>query len=135
MQEVTSTPAGPLLSPDVVRYVVPALLGLVGGLVGSLVGPLVQWAVEKRRRRMEYRRAQIEAWRDWLGRVTFGGVMDLKRTSMYRRMRPHLSAETREQLEAEVPGETLGERQNVVYGRMRLLDDELARLEQRWGLL
>jgi hypothetical protein len=42
--------------PILLQYVVPAVLGLVAGVVGSLVAPWVQWAVETRRNRQNYRR-------------------------------------------------------------------------------
>jgi hypothetical protein len=55
----------------IVQYVAPVLLGLMGRVVGSLVAPWVQWAIEKRRSRINHRRELVKTWREDVERFTW----------------------------------------------------------------
>jgi hypothetical protein len=121
------------LWPILLQYVVPAVLGLVAGVVGSLFGPLVQWAVEKRRGRMDYRKALIKQWRNDFEVFDYDSHR-LGDSATYSSLRPHLRTAVRDAIEkprtAYVPNEGRG---GSVKKQMLL--DEIARLEKKWGLV
>jgi hypothetical protein len=121
------------LWPILLQYVVPAVLGLVAGVVGSLFGPLVQWAVEKRRGRMDYRTALIKQWRNDFEVFDYDSHR-LGDSAIYSSVRPHLRTAVRDAIEkprtAYVPNEGRG---GSVKKQMLL--DEIARLEKKWGLV
>lgn len=121
------------LWPILLQYVVPAVLGLVAGVVGSLFGPLVQWAVEKRRGRMDYRKALIKQWRNDFEVFDYDSHR-LGDSATYSSLRPHLRTAVRDAIEkprtAYVPNEG---RDGSVKKQMLL--DEIARLEKKWGLV
>jgi hypothetical protein len=121
------------LWPILLQYVVPAVLGLVAGVVGSLFGPLVQWAVEKRRGRMDYRKALIKQWRNDFEVFDYDSHR-LGDSATYSSLRPHLRTAVRDAIEkprtAYVPNEGRG---GCVKKQMLL--DEIARLEKKWVLV
>jgi hypothetical protein len=121
------------LWPILLQYVVPAVLGLVAGVVGSLFGPLVQWAVEKRRGRMDYRKALIKQWRNDFEVFDYDSHR-LGDSATYSSLRPHLRTAVRDAIEkprtAYVPNEGHG---GSVKKQMLL--DEIARLEKKWVLV
>ncbi len=115
-------------------WITSAFLGLIGGVVGSLVAPWVQWAIEKRRSKFEYRRSLIEKWRaeidafDWVNE-NFGN------SSIYAGMRPHMQAQVIEKFEAQrtifvAPDDGRGENLPKQWA-----SDEVARIEKEWDLL
>jgi hypothetical protein len=49
---------------DVLLQALPgAIGGLVTGAIASLIAPWVQWAIEKRRSKLNYRQELIRKWR------------------------------------------------------------------------
>ena len=114
-----------------VQYVVPALLGLIGGVIGSLVAPWVQWAIEKRRSRMDNRRQLIETWREEVENFSWTEG-DFRLTATYSAIKPHLRDEVRESIQAGEPLTTEDGRE--VWHKQMLLD-EAARTEKEWGLV
>lgn len=100
-----------------------AVIGIVGGAVGSFVAPWANWGVEQRRERLAHRRTLVREWR--------AGVAEFSRSlsdhlappderaylehEWYLSLRPHL----RDEPTGWNP-DTLGE--------------EIARIEQGWGL-
>jgi hypothetical protein len=119
--------------PILLKYVLPSVLGFLAGVVGSLFGPLVQWAVEKRRGRMNYRKELIKQWRNDFEEFEYDSHR-LGDSGTYSALRPHLRAEVRDAIEkprtAYVPNE--GRHGSV---KQQMLLDEVARLEKKWGLV
>lgn len=113
--------------------VVAAAIGLASGIVGSLIAPWVNWGVEKVRIRTQARRDLLEAVRSAL-------MADLDRRAFrespgYARVRPHLSARTRQLVESDdLTIQAGGRGEGVNNYRPRVLD-ELSSLEAKWGLL
>jgi len=124
-----------------------AIAGLISGVIGSLIGPLVQWAIEKRRNRQNYRRELIKVWRDAIDEHIHRGtnvysVEEFSRTAEYSRMRLYLSSESRQWIEYSIPerqalveqGE-LGAWADEAGKRRKIILGEFAKLEQKWGLV
>jgi len=124
-----------------------AIAGLIAGVIGSLVAPWVQWTIEKRRNRQSYRRELIQRWRKiiaaQIGEETdIWDVEGFSHTAEYSTMKPHLSSASREWIEVSVAERRalvkeagIGPWGNQVMEYRRRLLDELARLEQEWGLV
>lgn len=99
-----------------------AVIGIVGGAVGSFVAPWANWGVEQRRERLAHRRALVQSWREGVARfakeLTYLGKPDERaylERDWYLSLRPHLQDEP-----TGWNPDTLGE--------------EIARIEQEWGL-
>lgn len=114
---------------------VSAVTGLISGVIASLVAPWVQWAIEKRRNRMSYRRELIASWRHELDTMPLMMFRKPSSTALYGMMKPHLRPQARADLEAEVVVETAEQGNDVSYRRARILRDEITRLENKWGLV
>lgn len=118
--------------------VVGAIGGAGVGALTSLAAPLITWRVERKRTALEWQRATIREWREGLAdasaafadweRKNQGGMAandsepTVEGQLWYESLRPHLSEEVR----------------TSAYwadlGTVRLLADEIARIEQEWKL-
>jgi hypothetical protein len=85
-----------------------AIAGLITGVIGSLIAPWVQWAIETRRNRQNYRRELIQTWRRVIDEgiiiddAGFNEIYEFTHTPEYSLMKRYLSAELRGWMEAEV---------------------------------
>ncbi len=92
----------------------------------------MQWAIEKRRSTLNYRRELIRSWRDAIEQFDheLDGFGD---TAVYSAIRPHLSDEVRKKLESSrilYVGEGRGEQI-----KKHMVLDEVARIEKVWDLV
>ncbi len=124
-----------------IKYVVPALIGLLSGIVGSLVAPWVKWGVEKRKLQLQTRARLLAAAREFISSDKYN-YREFIKTALYSQLLPHLSLSCREGLKEKKPSApnaiqlTIGGRDagaNTQH-RSRLLD-EIARLEKSWGIV
>jgi hypothetical protein len=119
---------------DILLQALPgAMGGLVTGIIASLIAPWVQWAVEKRRSKLNYRQELIRKWRKEIEDLALGGKVMFGGTVTYSEIRPHLRKEVRDSLEQprtfRVPNEARGDNADKA-----ILLDEVARIEKEWGL-
>jgi len=126
---------------------IAAASGAIAAVIGSLIEPWVQWAVERRRDRQKYRRELIQSWRELISEqvgktIQLPEIEDISHTSEYSMMKQHLSDASREWIETpwskridyvKQVGPSAWRKEKMEY-RRRLLD-EIARLEQDWGLV
>jgi hypothetical protein len=116
------------------NWLVPALLGFTGGIIGSLIVPWVQWAIEKRRGKFEYRQEMIKTWREGIDNFNWTDD-DFGNSSIYGAIRPHIKPDMIEKFEAQrtfhVPPDG-GRGTNL---QKQWASDEVARIENEWGLL
>src|SRR5215211_2793837 len=120
-----------------------AIAGLISGVIGSLIAPWVHWAIEKRHNLFNYRRELVETWRNELEHYDYESG-NVRTTATYSAIRPHLKQGVRERLESprtvHVESESReGVSDVTVSGKSpasvkNMLLDEVARLEQQWGL-
>jgi hypothetical protein len=119
-----------------------AIAGLISGVIGSLIEPWVQWAIEKRRNRQNYRRDLIRGAREQLDNCQ--DIREFANTAAYSSIKLHLRAEVQRSVEdptlavyGGTPGPggyRPGHRGGGSPNRHRLLDD-IARIEKEWGLV
>lgn len=113
------------------QTLVPAILAFIGGLAGSLVAPWINWGIEKRRNRFNYRKELITSWRNYLENQHMEEL--ILESPVYSAIRPHLKPEVISDIEnqrmAHVPG---GRGGNV---KKQMILDEVARIEKEWKLV
>lgn len=124
------------------EILVPAIAGLITGAIGSLVAPWAQWGIEKKRLQHQVRSTLVAEVRAAL--VDPPSNKEFRVMPIYSRLRPHLSEAARRSVEGSHGPEQVGEVILLVSGAgrhsgvnpyaQRVLD-ELADLEQRWGLI
>ena len=116
------------------EVVVSAVVGLIAGAIGSLIAPWVHWTIEKRRERLKHRREIIQNWRKSIDEFDFDSD-NFGNTSTYAAMRPHMRKEIITKFEAQrtVYVTPDGGRGDKLFKQWAL--DEVARIEQEWGLL
>lgn len=116
---------------------IPAATGLVTGAIGSLAAPWAQWGVEKTRIKHEARVALIAAARQVL--TDPPSNQQFRLLPVYSQLRRHLSPGARSAVEGEhdeviqiVMGHS---RHSGVNPYSQRVLDEVAKLEESWGLL
>lgn len=123
------------------------IVALISGAIASLIAPWVNWGIEKRRQKLEHRRALVKEWREMVVHVqsayennanmceglTFYEMFE--RQSGFLSLEPNLSDGAKEILKrADMNFEVV---QVVHYGgdvnRINPIDDFVARLRYRIG--
>lgn len=150
------------MSDTVIAAIVGAIAGIVTGSIGSLFAPWANWGIEKRRKRLEYRKDLIKGWRELIAHTTFAynhrvpeddstWTEILERDHRFYSLKPHVHSEVLERLgtandtqasklmttlnETEAALVKSGFKPQVTIGARRNLVDEIARLEKEWGLI
>jgi len=125
---------------------------VASGAVGGAVAAWSNWGVEKRRSKLAYRRELVKSWRKMVLDVTrtyenrqtedASFTELLERREAYFSLKPHLLSETLDALNTETKKETLdvviGARKTTVNPPdrlVRLLTDDIARVEGKWDLV
>ncbi len=118
---------------DWVSAVSGAVAGLITGAISSLVAPWVAWAVEKRRDDRKHRRELIKEWRTNLQNVSdsYENAEVFMQSSAYASLRSHFSSDVLQQLEhPQFPFSPKASPKEIKEVSL----NEVARLEQKWGL-
>jgi hypothetical protein len=115
--------------------VISAVVGLVSGAIGSLIAPWVHHAIEKDRESRAHHRALIAKWRAMVGRYRAGGLWVINDPD-YTDLRGYLGAEALHELERNSHTITIVEGTEGISAdhRLKVVVDEIARLERAWGL-
>lgn len=114
--------------------VIAGLLGLTGGVVGSLVAPWVQWAIEKRRKKVERRQDLVDRWREAIADYDGTGE-EFASTPEYAAMRPHLDEEALDTMER---GKIhIKKSRHSGSGKLwrKTMLDQVTQIEQEWDLV
>jgi len=107
--------------------IISGVFGLIAGAVGSLIAPWVHWGIEKRRNKLDRRRALIDNTRIFLS----GDAPtreDYRQSPAYAAIRPYLSQRIRDNIQ----------QRNTSGAEQILREDilqEIAALEKRWKLI
>lgn len=67
-------------------------------LLGSFLKPHVEWGIEKRRQRFEFRRARIARWCEWASKLA-DDSSEIHESPVHAELRPHLRHQTRQMIE------------------------------------
>lgn len=115
----------------IAKYMVPAFL------TGGVAGAWLQWLIEKRRKKLDYRTELVKTWRSELiplvpTAITVGGTEPaaFTKTAVYASLRPHLTKDEIGTIEAEGPTIRIG--RDIVR---RTLIAAIARIERKWKLV
>jgi len=114
------------MSPTTVA-IISGLFGLIGGAIGSLIAPWVQWGIEKRREKLNHKRALIQDWRRHLG--SHYTKESFPSSLTYNGMKPYLSNEAVELVENNSAPDLKG-----IDIKRRILN-EINRIEKEWSLM
>ena len=118
---------------EFLKFVIPAVVGLVSGLIGSLIAPWVNWGIEKRRVNMEARRRFIA---DARAELQHNPDKEKFRDSvLYSRLHPHLSDQTSQEIESDAMIVKVGGRANGINNFIPQVLDDIRKLEAKWNLL
>lgn len=115
------------------QNVIAGITGLVTGAVGSLVAPWVQWAIEKRRKKVERRQDQIDRWRDAIADHE-GDIREFGAEPEYAAMKEHMDPGVVEKWESETFFASSGGGRGGEPRRKMLLD-QVAQIEREWDLV
>lgn len=120
-----------------VDIVLPAAIGIIA----SLVAPWANWGVEKRKKKLEWRKGFINDCKRIVDNPDFNPDM-FRENRFYSSLKPHLSKKLQEEVEEKryTPGKVMGrdEKEKLAMKEFKVkkdLLDEIAILEQEWGLL
>jgi hypothetical protein len=114
------------------------IIGLVSaavGLISGLLLPWIRWEIEKRQKRLDYRKELIAIWKAKLATAEFHspeGRSSFGSSPEYSSLRSHMAKEIIEKFEAPRTSYVGGGRGDDV--RKQILLDEVSRLEKHWGL-
>ena len=119
-----------------VQTLISGSVGFVTGAVGSLVAPWVQWAIEKRRTKLDYKRNLIKEWRSFVDNFHWDSD-NFGESSVYAAMCPHMNPDTIRKFETEgrwtfTATPEGGRGKNL---RKQWATDEITAIEKRWKLV
>jgi len=110
--------------------IVIALISFLGGALGSVVAPWVNWGIERRKLRLQARRALISRWRNYFDMVE--DLSGFTGSVIYSEMRPHMDEATAKMLHGGTVVLTIGRSGDVIRNH---LYDAVADIEAKWGLV
>jgi hypothetical protein len=131
-----------------VEKIVIAIITLIAGAVGGTVASLVNWGIEKRKQKLAYRRELVASWRKMIADAP--GQLGTKIADTnellaffegqqnYYSLRAHLTTDTRARLKQSILHMVLtppSVGMPPTNQLLRLLSDEVARIEKEWELV
>jgi len=122
------------MSPFILDIVIAAVAGSVAGTLASLIAPWAKWGVEKRKRKLEWRKRFIDNCKQTI-EPSYFRHKSFRETHNYSTLKYHLS----DKLQKDIEGDSIhtqvgGGRGSENPIRKRLLD-EINILEKEWGLI
>ena len=114
---------------------VSAFLGLVAGIVGSLVAPWVNWGIEKRKIRYQYRRQVIIGGSNYTASLHFKFSQATK-AAWYNSLKLEFPAATKLELEKLEELLTInGECSSLTDEARFIIQNELTALKKKWRII
>jgi len=120
------------MDASILKYLIPAAIGLIAGIIGSLIAPWVHWGIEKRKTRQAKRREMISS-----GRMLLSTDIDKKtfrETEAYSKIRPHLQKHVVDEMEDKHTESVEGNATEPSRFKQNILED-IARIEKEWVLI
>lgn len=117
--------------------IVAAVSAMVGGLITSILGPLVKHRLEQSTADRSRQREQIAKWRQMLlhvdraaqGNSSPGEILQIH--PEYITLEPHLTEQARRVAQGQNTTAVVGQ---TLCLPLETLKNEIARIEQEWGL-
>jgi hypothetical protein len=130
------------------EHIISGIVGFATGAIASLVAPWVNWGIEKKRQKLNYKREQVAKWRKMIEEVAdaqeshkndlHSGLSHeplwarqlLERHADFYSLQPYLSTKTR----AALDGRTflVG---TTIESSLAYMVDDIARIEKKWDLI
>lgn len=116
------------------QVILTALIGLITGALGSLFAPWVNWGIEKRRFRFEYRKKVINDIKELATNNSFDRVKIIN-SSSYKIIRDFLSENTIKELEKPLNTFIIQMGNSAIDHERKGILDDIARLEKKWKIV
>ncbi len=116
-----------------INIIVPAIIGFLTGVLGTLFAPWVNWGIEKRRKKLEYRQELIKSWRKDIDE----NKGEIRETATYAAIRVYLLPEEIQRLEPPSIGSKITihlDSRGTDHKKLILLD-AVTRIEKEWKLV
>jgi len=117
------------------------LISATVGAISSLIAPWANWGVEKRKRKLLWRKGFINEWKRIISENRFNPDV-FRETSYYSNLKLHLSDALQKEINEEryTPGKPLNREQRMElsmkeFSIKKKLLDEITLLEKKWGLI
>ena len=127
----------------ITKIILAILVSAATGAIASLIAPWANWGVEKKKKKLEWRKSFINECKRMIGKNDFD--LDIFReSSCYSNLKPYLSNKLKKEIESKrkryIPGKRLPleEELEIVKQEAKIknnLFDEITLIEKRWGLL
>lgn len=123
------------------EHLLPAILGFLAGVLGATVTPFVQWYIEKKRLKIEYKRKLIADWRKMIEEVAKthskqGSNSEVIRALMHHSAFYSLSVYIDMNAVKNIDDGTKQSFEALSYPIMLgLIMSEITKIEKKWDLL
>ena len=115
--------------------IIEIIVAAVVGGVASLIAPWANWGVEKRKKKLLWRKKLIDDCKDRID-VSYDSHKSFRETHLYSNLRPYLSDELKEDIEAgNIKVIQVRRGRGSEYPLKQRLLDEINILEKKWGLI
>ncbi|WP_145984909.1 hypothetical protein [Geobacter sulfurreducens] len=121
------------MNPTIAAAIIGGLAGLCTGVLGSLVAPWVQWAIERRRKEIEYKHKIIFEVRKLLDEKST--IDEIMASSYWGVIDAHLNSSERNVIFGEMRIVVLGDISDPDIIKKREISKMLTRLESKWELV
>lgn len=126
-----------------IEIILAIVISAITGAIASLIAPWANWGVEKRRKKIEWRKGFVNDCKRIINKSDFD-IDQFVETFYYSNLKIHLSNSLKKEIESKtkkyIPGRRLGlkEELEIVDKEIKIkniLLDEITLLEKKWGLL
>ncbi|HVG32009.1 MAG TPA: hypothetical protein VM911_02980 [Pyrinomonadaceae bacterium] len=123
------------------EHLLPAILGFVAGVLGATVTPFVQWYIEKKRLKIEYKRQLIADWRKMIEEISKTHSQQTSNVEIMKALMHHSAFYTLSFYMDNKALENVGDKdkrtfQNISYPLMlSVVMSEITKIEKKWDLL
>jgi len=125
------------------EIVIAIVISAITGAVASLVAPWANWGVEKKKKKLTWRKGFVDECKRIIEKKNFD-LDKFKESSLYSNLKHHLSIKLRKEIEIKRKRDILGKRRpleeslEILRQEQYIKNDlfgEIAILERKWGLL
>ena len=125
----------------ILEGIIFAVISAVTGAIASLIAPWANWGVEKKKKKLLWRKDLVNECKRIIGENRFNPDM-FRETSNYSNIKLYISDKLQKDIEREryIPGRMLTSEQRKEIGMEEFrikkeLFNEISLLEKKWGLL
>ncbi len=123
------------------ELILPTVVAAIVGAVASLVAPWANWGVDKKKKKLLWRKGFINECKKVINKTHFRPER-FRASSLYSSLRPNVSIKLQKEMEEErrIPGRIISLEDNLEIVKKefkikRALLNEITIIEKKWGLL